>query len=77
MIIGIVVRRDEEHGVPVFRGRAAWRALFALYGIPNAAPTPEERASRGVLACFASRRALFVDDHQDGRPVAIWTGELR
>ena len=75
MIIGVVVRTDREHAVPVFRGRAARRALGALYGLPNAAPTPEERAARPVMAFITTSRSLFVDDDQDSRPMAVWTRE--
>lgn len=77
MIRGIVVRRDPEHGVPLFRGRAAWSALFALYGIPNPAPTREERASRGVFAHFASLRAVFVETTRTAGPWPSGSGADR
>ena len=72
MIIGVVIRTDREHGVPVFRGCAARRALVALYGLPNAARTPEELTARPALAFITTGRSLFVDDDQDGRPMAVW-----
>ena len=72
VIIGVVIGRDGEHGVPVFRGGAARRALVALYGLPNAAPSIEELAVRPVMAVLHTPRSLFVDDDQDGRPMAVW-----
>jgi hypothetical protein len=72
VIVGAVHGTDAEHGVPVFRGERAHRALLALFGLPNAAPSVEERARLGALAYFSTRRALFVDDLDDGHPRAVW-----
>ena len=72
MIIGAVVHIDPEHGVPVFRGRRARRALVALYGLPNAAASRDELAAQPALAAFTTDRSLFVDDGQDGKPMALW-----
>ena len=63
---------DPEYGVPVFAGERARRALVALFGLPNAAPTSEETRRLGALACFSTRRAVFVDDWNDGQPRAVW-----
>lgn len=72
MIVGAIHGTDLEYGVPVFRGRPARRALVALFGLPNAAPTPEEWERLGPRACLATRRLLFVDDWSDGQPRAVW-----
>ena len=66
MIVGAIHGTDPEHGVPVFLGARARRALVALFGLPNAAPTADEWARLGPRACFATRRLLFVDDSSDG-----------
>lgn len=42
MIVGAIHGTDPEYGVPVFRGKRARRALVALLGLPNAAPTTDE-----------------------------------
>jgi hypothetical protein len=41
------------------------RMLVAWYGLPNAWPRRGE-------SVFKTRRELFVDDEQDGLPVAFW-----
>ena len=50
MIVGAIHRTDAEHGVPVFRGERARRALVLLFGLPNVAPTADERNRLGALA---------------------------
>jgi hypothetical protein len=72
VIVGAVLGTDVEHGVPIFRGARARRALVRLFGLPNAAPTAAEWARLGPLACLASRRLVFVDDWNDGKPRAVW-----
>ena len=72
MIVGAIFGTDPEYGVPVFAGERARRALIALFGLPNAAPTADETRRLGVLACFSTRRAVFVDDWNDGEPRAVW-----
>ena len=72
MIVGAIRGTDPEYGVPVFAGERARRALVALFGLPNAAPTSEETRRLGALACFSTRRAVFVDDWNDGQPRAVW-----
>ena len=72
MIVGAVCGTDAEHGVPIFRGVYARRALALLFGLPNAAPTAAEWARLGPLACLATRRLVFVDDWSDGEPRAVW-----
>ena len=42
MIVGAIRGTDPEYCVPVFTGERARRALVALFGPPNAAPTSEE-----------------------------------
>lgn len=74
MIVGPVCGIDAEHGVPVFRGARARRALVRLFGLPNAAPTPDEWARLGPLACLATRRLVFVDDWS-GQPRAVWLAD--
>jgi hypothetical protein len=76
VIVGAVRGIDPEYGVPVFRGARARRALVALFGLPNAAPTAAERRRAGALACFSRRRLLFVDDWRDGQPRAVWLPDL-
>ena len=54
-------------GLPVYLGQEAYKELFRLWGIPNWMPLPGETPfSR------KQRRMLFVDDFDDGRPVAYW-----
>ena len=72
MIVGAIRGTDQEYGVPVFAGERARRALVALFGLPNAAPTSDETLRLGALACFLTRRAVFVDDWNDGQPRAVW-----
>jgi hypothetical protein len=47
----------------VFKGQEAYKELFRRFGIPNAAPLEGEGP-------FSSTRSLFVDDDNDGEPVA-------
>ena len=75
MIVGANHGTDPEYGVPVFRGKRARRALVALFGLPNAAPTTDEWTRLGPVAAFATRRLLFVDDWSDGKPRAVWLPE--
>jgi hypothetical protein len=72
VIVGAVCCADAEHGVPIFRGARAHRALVRLFGLPNAAPTSDEWARLGPLACVATRRLVFVDDWSNGEPRAVW-----
>ena len=72
MIIGATHGTDPEYGVPVFRGKRARRALVALFGLPNAAPTADEWNRLRPLAAIATRRLVFVDDWNDGQPQAVW-----
>lgn len=72
MIVGVIRGTDPEYRVPVFRGERARRALVALFGLPNAAPTRDETRRLGALACLSTRRAVFVDDWNDGQPRAVW-----
>ena len=72
MIVGAVRGTDAEHGVTIFRGARARRALVRLYGLPNAAPTAAEWDRLGALACLATSRVVFVDDCNNGRPRAVW-----
>lgn len=57
--------------LPIYTGEASRRALVALWGLPNAHPTRQELAE-GPLAYLTTRRLLFVDDHDRGRPIAVW-----
>ena len=75
MIVGLVHGTDPEHGVPVFRGKRARRALVVLFGLPNAAPTAEEWQRIGPVAPISTRRLVFVDDWNDGQPRAVWLPE--
>jgi hypothetical protein len=72
VIVGPTRGTDPEYGVPVFTGEWARRALVALFGLPNAAPTADETRRLAVLACLSTRRAVFVDDWKDGQPRAVW-----
>lgn len=72
MIVGAICGTDPEYGVPVFRGSRARRALVALFGPPNSAPTRREWSRDGVLAPFRTHRLLFVDDWNAGQPRAVW-----
>jgi hypothetical protein len=72
VIVGAIHGTDPEYGVPVFRGKRARRALVALFGLPNAAPTTEECKRLGPVACIAKRRLVFVDDWNAGQSRAVW-----
>jgi hypothetical protein len=72
VIVGAIHGTDAEYGVPIFRGAHARRALVALFGLPNAAPTTAEQRQLGALACLRTRRLVFVDDWKDGEPRAVW-----
>ena len=72
MIVGAVNGWDPEYRVPLFRGPRARRALVVLFGLPNAAPTLDEWRGLGALACLSTRRLVFVDDWDAGRPRAVW-----
>jgi hypothetical protein len=75
VIVGAIHGTDPEYGVPVFRGKRARRALVALFGLPNAAPTTDEWNRLGPVAVIATRRFVFVDDWKDGQPQAVWLPE--
>jgi len=75
VIVGLICGIDAEHGVPVFHGARARRALVRLFGLPSAAPTPDGWARLGPLACLATRRVVFVDDWSDGQPRAVWLAD--
>jgi hypothetical protein len=75
VIVGAIHGTDPEYGVPVFTGPRARRALVALFGLPNAAPTPEETGRFGALACISTRRVVFVDDWNEGKARAVWLPE--
>jgi hypothetical protein len=75
VIVGAIHGTDPEYGVPVFRGKRARRALVALFGLPNAAPTTDEWTRLGPVAAFATRRLVFVDDWNGGQPRAVWLPE--
>jgi hypothetical protein len=72
VIVGAIHGTDPEYGVPIFRGKRSRRALVALFGLPNAAPTGEEYERLGPVACLATRRLVFVDDWNAGQPRAVW-----
>ena len=75
MIVGAIHGTDPQYGVAVFKGQRAHRALVALFGLPNVAPTPDETRRLGALACISTRRVVFVDDWNDGQPRAVWLPE--
>lgn len=54
-----------DHDIPTYTGDDARKALCSKYGLPNAAPRPGE-------SFFGDCRVLFVDDYDDGKPVAYW-----
>lgn len=55
----------EISGIPTIRGRCARRALVSAFGLPNAYPQKGE-------FLFRPCRELFVNDDEDGKPVAFW-----
>ena len=57
-----------EEGLPLFRGKEARRQLFKRFGLPNAHPRKGE-------PLFGISRSLFVDDEQDGKPIAFFDEE--
>jgi hypothetical protein len=59
--------------IPTYSGNDAKAALAYRFGPPNQYP----RLIDGPPPVFGSAsRVLFVDDHDDGRPVAFWLPEL-
>lgn len=58
--------------LPTYTGRASREALTALWGLPNACPTLAEREADPAYCYLRTRRVLFVDDDDHGRPVAVW-----
>ncbi len=52
-----------EQGLPVFRGKQARKELTHRFGLPNAAPRPGESP-------FGNTWCLFVDDGNNGKPIA-------
>ena len=51
--------------IPTFSGSEAREALVRLWGLPNSCPRPGE-------SLFGNCRVVFVDDENDGVPVAYW-----
>ena len=58
-----------DAAIPTFSGRDARRALTRRWGLPNTAPRPCD-------PFFGNSRCVFVDDDDDGRPVAYWLPDL-
>lgn len=54
--------------LPTFRSQTMRRILTDLFGLPNAAPRENETP-------WGTRRVVFVDDADDGRPIAYWESE--
>jgi hypothetical protein len=54
--------------IPVYTGRRARRGLTRMWGLPNACPRLGE-------PLFGRSRVVFVDDDQDGQPMAYWVPE--
>jgi hypothetical protein len=57
--------------LPIYTGEASRRALVALWGLPNTAPTGRELNCYGSLAYLRTARLMFVDDER-GLPIAVW-----
>jgi hypothetical protein len=57
--------------IPTFSGTEARRALVRQWGLPNSCPR------QGESPLGARCRLLFVDDANDGAPVAYWIPERR
>lgn len=53
------------YNIPTYSGREKYKELFRRYGCPNSAPRVGE-------SHFGSCRVLFVDDDNDGKPMAYW-----
>lgn len=62
----LVYHGNQDHNIPTYHGKEAYRKLSRRYGLPNAAPEKGE-------SLFGRCRVLFVDDDDNGRPVAYWT----
>lgn len=54
----------EKSGNPALSGQASWRGPFGAYWLPNAYP----RQGEFLFGCGV---VLFVDDEQEGKPVAF------
>ena len=55
----------EIPSIPTIRGHDARAWLVSAFGLPNAYPQKGE-------FLFSRCRELFVDDEEDGKPVAFW-----
>lgn len=62
----LVSYHDQDYNIPTYYGKEAYKKLVRRYGLPNAAPKKGE-------SLFGKCRVLFVDDDNNGRPVAYWT----
>lgn len=56
---------DEVPEIPTYTGKEAHRMLLRKWGLPNSCPRPNE-------GFFGRGRVLFVDDDDNGCPVAYW-----
>lgn len=56
---------ESNHPIPTYRGVEARRELTRRWGLPWADPRKGE-------SLFGNCRILFVDDDNDGTPVAYW-----
>lgn len=64
--------KDEATGLLVYTGQEARDWLVCRYGIPNAFPTDKAINEFGVGAYIRASRVMFVDDENNGEPVALW-----
>ena len=60
--------------IPTFTGRDAQLALLHRYGIPQVSAQPE--LGDHPFGFGGGNRDLFVDDFDNGRPIAYWRPEL-
>ena len=67
-----IVYTSEFGFLPLYRGKNARVKLQRHFGLPNTFPHPERIRTASINSMLSSRRLLFVDDYDDGDPVALW-----
>ncbi len=72
-------RYAQKHGIPLFRGRSAYKDLLQRWGPPNLVPlvSVPPAAWRNVFERLDPNVnvIVFVDDDNAGRPTAAWLPE--
>lgn len=62
-------RGAEPDTIPIIKSRAEYRDFAGRYGPPNLLPNADGTVD------FKNGAVMFVDDDQDGKPVAVSLGD--